>query len=145
MEAEVYKTLLKQAEDELGATPGAYCSHKAALRALELLRAAGQQEFSEVDGRITKHRKTIDQYANRCAEQARVIERQAQAIQRLEAEKLLDGRLGQARKPSMDEGILKQMERMTNKSYYDPGLLSQQVFRETLNRKLDQGKPWTEY
>lgn len=42
-----YKTLLKQAEDELGVTPGAYCSGKVALRAMELLRAAGQQEFNE--------------------------------------------------------------------------------------------------
>ena len=148
MEAEDYKTLLKQAEDELGATPGAYCSRKAALRAMELLREAGQQEFSKVDERITEHRKTIDQYANRCAEQGRIIERQAQAIRRLEEEKLLDGRLSQARSlqdPFPKDGILKQMERMANKSYYDPGALNQGVFRETLNRRLDQGKPWTEY
>lgn len=47
MTDEDYKALLKHAEDELVATPGAYCSRKAALRALELLRAAGQQESNE--------------------------------------------------------------------------------------------------
>ena len=47
METDVYKTLLKQAEAELGATPGAYCSRKAALRALELLRAEGKKQSDE--------------------------------------------------------------------------------------------------
>ena len=47
MKADDHKTLLKQAEGELGATPGAYCSRKAALRALELLRAEGKKQYDE--------------------------------------------------------------------------------------------------
>ena len=47
MEAEVYKTLPKQAEDELGVTPGAYCSRRAALRALEPLRTEGKKQYDE--------------------------------------------------------------------------------------------------
>ena len=50
MEAEGYKTLLKQAEDELGATPGAYCSRKVAVRAMELLREEGKKQSDEDTG-----------------------------------------------------------------------------------------------
>lgn len=136
MTDEDYKALLKQAEDELVATLGAYCSRKAALRALELLRAAGQQEFSEVDKRITEHRKTIDQYINRCAEQARIIEQQAQAIRRLEEEKMRGG-LSQQRNPSMGLGIVEQLRRTNNVFNYE-----QERERQALNSKFDNAGRW---
>ena len=46
-EVKVYKTLFEQVENEVGATPGAYCPRKAALRALELLRAEVKKQSDE--------------------------------------------------------------------------------------------------
>ena len=173
MEAEDYKTLLKQAEDELGATPGAYCSRKVALRALELLREAGQKEFDEAD---KKWAEVGQQAVNNLKAYVQTIERQAQAIRRLEEEKTRGG-LGQARNSPMGDGILAQIERNKNVAYIggidpitghdivkemfmDPAHYvdkskspilrrnagDEYMFRKTLNNKLDQlGKPWTEY
>ena len=83
--------MLKQVEEELGATPGAYCSRKVALRALELLRAEGKKQSDEdIVGLISQIRlrdQTTDTHKQ-------TIERQAQAIKRLEEESTRNIRLG---------------------------------------------------
>ena len=143
MEAEDYKTLLKQAEEELGATPGAYCSRKVALRALELLREAGQKEFVEflakADVAVTKAQQHTKQMQD-------TIESQAQAIRRLEEEKTRGGQLGQLgqhREIPMGEGILAKAK--ANGAYNTLIDSYTDNMRRALNMTLDKGKPWTEY
>ena len=94
MKAACYAELLRQAGEELGATPVAYCSRKVTVRAMGLLRAAGQVQFDEVEKKVVGHRMTIDDYAENhsqiCQEQLQLkqtIERQAQAVKRLESRK----------------------------------------------------------
>ena len=122
-EVEVYKTLFEQVEDEVGATPGAYCSRKAALRALELLRAEGKKQSDEdIVGLISQIRlrdQTTDTHKQ-------TIERQAQAIKRLEEESTRNIRLG------------------SEIPYAQPGE-PQYSLRKELNNKLDQGKPWKNF
>jgi len=84
MEAADYKTLLTQAEEELGKTPGAYCSRKVAVRAMELLQVAGQRQYEEDVVGVVNQVKLRDKII---AEQKATIERQAEAIKRLESEK----------------------------------------------------------
>lgn len=84
MEAADYTELLRQAEEELGRTPGAYCSRKVAVRAMELLKEYGQKQYEEdvvgVVNQVKMREKDI-------ADLNQTIKRQAEAIQRLEAEK----------------------------------------------------------
>lgn len=84
MEAEDYKTLLKQAEDELGTTPGAYCSRKVAVRAMELLRDAGQQQFDDMEA---KWRATGQEAIDAMKNSEKIIDAQAQAIKNLQEDK----------------------------------------------------------
>ena len=139
MEAEDYKTLLRQAEEELGATPGAYCSRKVALRALELLREIGQKEFVEflakADVAVTKAQQNTKQMQD-------TIESQAQAIRRLEEEKTRGG-LAQARNPPMGEGILAKAKASGAYNTFIDSYTDN--MRRALNITLDKGKPWTEY
>lgn len=123
MEAEVYKTLLKQAAEELGATPGAYCSRKTALRALELLRAEGKKQSDEdIVGLISQIR-LRDQATD---PHKQTIEHRAQAIKRLEEKSTRNIRLG-SEVPCAQPG--------------EP----QYSLRKELNNKLDQGKPWKNF
>jgi len=81
MEAEDYKTLLRQAEDELGTTPGAYCSRKVAVRAMELLREEGKRQYDEDMFGLIRQIQLRDKDT---AADKQVIQRQAQAIQELQ-------------------------------------------------------------
>lgn len=86
-----YKTLLAQAEEETSRTPGAYCSRRAAIRAIELLRETRQVEFNELEKKHVE-RLRLEKVQRQDLEQT--IERQAQAIKRLEEEKTKGVRLG---------------------------------------------------
>lgn len=132
MEAEVYKTLLQQVEDELGATPGAYCSRKVAVRAMELLRTEGKKQSDEdIVGLISQIR-LRDQATDT---HKQTIEYQTQAIKRLKAEKTR-GTLGPQHEPRMGVGILEEMRR--NSDVFD---YSQENMREALNSTMpDAGK-----
>ena len=136
MEAEVYKTLLQQAEDEMGATPGAHCSREVTLRALELLRAEGKKQSDEdIVGLISQIR-LRDQATDT---HKQTIEHQARAIKRLEAEKTR-GTLGPQHEPRMGVGILEEMRR--NSNVFDYG---QENMREALNIKLDDAGRWKKF
>ncbi|GAC1603551.1 MAG: hypothetical protein NVS3B25_32320 [Hymenobacter sp.] len=101
MTDEDYKTLLRQAEEELGHTPGAYCSRKAALRAMELLRAAGQVEFDEAEKKLRTSESIAK--AERATIQAKqlTIERLTRTIMELQEEKTRD-KLGSGIEPKPD-------------------------------------------
>lgn len=135
MEAEDYKTLLKQAEDELGKTPGAYCSRKAALRAMELLRAAGQVE---VDQKAAEYKAGAENNYRQWQEQKAIIERQAQAIRRLEAEKMRGVRLG-SEIPTDDRTLAKSKGRAAYDTFVDRYINN---MREVPNIKLDDAGDW---
>ena len=139
MEAEDYKTLLRQAEDELGATPGAYCSRKVAVRAMELLRAAGELEFDEAD---KKWAEVGQQAVNNLKAYVQTIERQAQAIRRLEEEKTRGG-LGQVRNPPMGDGIMA----AAKASSASNGFMDRYTdsMRRELNIKLDNDRAWKQF
>ena len=148
MEAEVYKTLLKQAEDELGATPGAYCSRKAALRAMELLREAGELEFDEADKKWAEvGRQAIDSLKT----YIQTIERQAQAIRRLEEEKMRGRQSGAGlrqvtpKRRSWDEMEREINEKKRKALMRNSFMWPEDSLRRTLNIKLDNAGDWKQF
>ena len=82
-----FKDLLTAAEKEVGSTPGAYCSRKAAIRAMQLLLVPGQAQFTEMEKKLAHDNKMLDEFSAKMKEASATIQRQAEAIKRLETEK----------------------------------------------------------
>jgi len=144
-----YKTLLKQSEDELGATPGAYCSRKVALWAMELLRAAGQVE---VDQKEAQYKVGAENGYRQWQEQKVIIERQAQAIQRLEEEKMRGRQPGAGlRQETPERRSWQEMERELNDKRRkemlmpSPYMRPEDGFRKIQNIKLDNAGDWKQF
>ncbi|WP_216726099.1 hypothetical protein [Hymenobacter siberiensis] len=87
MSEQEFKDLLTAAEKEVGSTPGAYCSRKAAIKAMQLLLVPGQAQFTEMEKKLAHDNKLLDEFSAKMRQASETIQRQAEAIKRLEAEK----------------------------------------------------------
>lgn len=128
MEADDYKTLLKQAEEELGKTPGAYCSRKVAVRAMELLQAHNQAQLDELE---EKKKTAAEAYQIGKNSYEQTIQRQAEAIKRLEAEKTKGLTLKSATTKEQNYFLQKERDRfgMNPSNPYESGLLEKELQR----------------